>query len=290
MMGGFLAIMGIEIDAIGSLWIVIGIGGMALMIGLVMFFYANKLHPKKTFKVISKTGWHTKKFRLWYEKVPCNDDILTLMLGKIPVGFPISWFRTEYFDKSQFYIAQYAEGRIFPLPLKDKLGTVTATIKHCPKCNDSDRFWDGSVSVCDKCNEKLIFDPIVLDSVHLHRMKFNPEFETRAIYVPEVETDIGIPLAEYVRMFDVGAKIAEAITQSQMETKHVLDQQNPFMTVLLATLPLAIILIAFGFGAYIMWQGMGQNFQEGAKVLAPAAENLRIANELALNITKMRGG
>lgn len=284
-----LDMMGFQLDAVGSLWIIIALASMLAVGGLFMFFYFSKIHPKRLFKIYSKTGLHTRNYRLYWGKVPTEYDIFTLLLGKKPVGFPIEWFKYDYFDGKKAHVGQFIEGRLFPLPLRDMLGTTTFLVKKCKKCGAMNKYIDDDITNCPECKSKLLHEPVVLDNLLLQQLKFNPEIEERAIFTNELTKDKLMPLAEYIAIYDVGAKIAEAMATSDDDTKKILDQSNPFITALIATLPLAILMIGFGLSAYVMWQGMGDNLTRGSSILSQAAANNKIATEYLYNMTITEG-
>jgi hypothetical protein len=286
-----LDIGGFNFDAIGTLWIIIALATMIAIGGLFMYVYFSKIHPKKKFVVYSRTGIHNRTYRLYYGKVPTELDIMSLLLGQRPTGFPINWFHAEHYFGKKCYVGQFIEGRLFPLPLSNMLGFVTFTLKVCSnsECKFSDKTLSSDVKNCPKCKSVLKYDSIQISELELQELKFNPEFEKRAVYHTELDNEENhhLPLSEWLIMYDVGAKIAEAMAQGVDETKHILDQNNPFITALIASAPLAIIMIGFGFSAYIMWQGMGQAFSAGGTILSAASNNNLETAKIVYNTTLM---
>ena len=105
------------------------------------------------------------------------------------------------------------------------------------------------------------------------------------MYKVEIDNDKKLPLSEYVAMFDVGAKIAEAMSESTEETQGILNQNNPFVTAIIAALPLAVLMIGFGFAAYIMWTGMGNAISTAGTTLQTSTSNNLLAAQILQNIT-----
>jgi len=271
-----LEAFGVSLDTGGWLWAIIALGAMIAVIGLFLFVYFQTIHPKVTFKVYSRTGVHTKMYRLYYGKYPTDQDIFALLLGKRPVGFPIKWFKYDYFDGKFCYVAQFIDGRLFPLPIRPMLGMAQVQMKVCTSCKKSDKTLDVSLHACPDCKGKLEYQTLTLEATYLQEMKYDPEIETRALYSTEIDQKGNrVPLSEWLIMYDIGAKIAEAMDKSDDETRHVLEQNNPFIAAILASAPLAIIMIAFGFASYIMWQGMGSNMSEIVRTMADITRMLK---------------
>ena len=291
-----LEVMGMKLDMIGSLWILIALCIMIAIGGAFMYVWFSRIHPKGKFKIYARTGVFTREYRLYYGKVPTELDIFSLLLGKRPVGFPITWFSHEFYEVKKFgifsamdkyFIAQSIDYRLFPLPLHDKLGVITFVMQKCPKCGISDKLWNSSLKNCPSCNEKLVYEPHAINALDLQRLKYNPETETRAIYSTEIDKDKMLPLAEYLAVYDVGAKIAEAMASNNDDNKQILDQNNPFITAIIESLPLAIIMIGFGVAAYVMWQGMGDSMNTGATLLKDASSNFAEGTRYLYNATTL---
>lgn len=278
-------VLGFNFDGIGILLIFIAIATIIAIIGFFFIFYFSKMHPKKGFKIHSRTGVHTRQYRLKDGKIPTELDIFSILLGKKQPGFPITWFKQNYYDGKQFYEAQYIEGRIMPLPLSDMLGTATVLLKKCKDCSESSRYWEENIDKCPKCGGAIIFETETISNVTLQAIKFNPDVEVRAMYKVEIDNDKKLPLSEYVAMFDVGAKIAEAMSESTEETQGILNQNNPFVTAIIAALPLAVLMIGFGFAAYIMWTGMGNAISTAGTTLQTSTSNNLLAAQILQNIT-----
>lgn len=278
----------LAIDNAGLLIGVMVIGTIFLIIAFYSFFYFNNLHPIANFKIFSRTGTHTRKYRLFRGKVPTRMGIIELMLGKKPFGFLIANFKQDYYDGKQFYVAQYVDGRLFPLPLADVIDNQTFSCKICEKCRTSLKEWDSELTECSECEGKLIFEPVVINGLDLHALKFNPELEKRYIYKMDIDGR-KIPVSECAQVYDIGGKIAEQIAESTDVAQEIVDKHNPFLTVLIATAPMTIILLVFAFTGYIMWQANGQAFKEGADVLTTASENNLKAIEMLVNATKPIG-
>lgn len=267
-----MEILGFSFDIVAQLWVFIALGVIIGIIGVFMFLYMNRMHPKKGFKVYSRTGVHTRSWRLYRGHTPTEADIFSILLGKKPIGFPISWFRREYYDKKEFVVCQYIDGRIIPLPLEDMLGNTQFVNKVCPNCKEEG--FNDEEKDCPKCGNKFEWQTVMLSALHLQRLKFSREIEQRRLYTEEITSDKRLPLSEYLELYDVGAKIAEAMTQNIDDTKAILDQNNPFITALIASLPLAIIMIGFGFSAYVMWMGMGDAMNTNAQMQTHVADTM----------------
>lgn len=239
---------------------------------VVIYLYASRMHPKERFLMFSKTGAWTRSIRLYNGKFPTEMDIMSLLLGKKNCGFPIELFDTEYFNGKKYYLAQYVEGRIFPLPFTNKLGYANIYVKFCPKCNISD--WTMFPATrCQKCKELLAIRSEQIEATKLHELKFRPDLEKRAAFGLDV-TKGYIPLQEWITMYDIGQKIAEEMDRSEYETKDILDKNNPILTVIIASLPMAIILAGFSLAIYLMFMGLGGEFSKGTENLLQAAQML----------------
>lgn len=294
-----LEILGFSLDGLAMLWIFIALGIILGIAGVYSHVYFGRMHPKKKFKVYARTGVHDRAWRVWHGKIPTELDIFSLILGKKPVGFPLSWFKYDYYATKKYgflpsmemcYVAQSVENRIFPLPLTPMLGTATVVLKKCsdPVCGHSDRFWDYTIDKCTLCGQPLIYETMVVDNVYLQAMKFNPEIEKRALYTTELDKTgqrMLLPLGEFVAMYDVGSKIAEAMDISDMQTQQALSANNPMLTVLYAALPLTIIMIGFGLASFISWQSMGSTLVEAGKQTSLTMENMKIIAEITQNTT-----
>lgn len=287
-----------KLDMVGSLWIFIALAVIIAIGGLFMFFYFQKIHPKTSFMVYARNGIFKRTYRLYYGKVPTELDIFSLLLGKRPTGFPLNWFRYEFVEGKRFglfsnldkmYIGQFLDGRLYPLPFGEMLGKITVMLKLCSNttCGNSNKYWGVEENKCEKCGSKLSYETVALDALLLQGMKYNPDLIDKAYFTTELDKNKMLPLSEFIAIYDVGSKIAEAMASNNDDNQKILDQNNPFITALIASLPLAIIMIGFGVAAYVMWQGMGDSMNTGMTTMKDAATiNLKIT-EITYNTTKM---
>ncbi|MEO0132704.1 MAG: hypothetical protein ABIK73_07240 [candidate division WOR-3 bacterium] len=264
-----MELLGIDISYVNTMLLVVLSSLVILAASLSVYFFAGKIHPKVKFLVFSKTGAHTRSYRLYYGKYPTDLDIISILIGKKSTGFPITLFNYEFLNGKKYYLAQYYEGRLFPTDMANKLGYGDIIVKYCPKCETSDISLEP-LSNCPKCKSKLDLRSEKILNVKLHELKFAPELEKRCVFKPDLANDTLIPLQEWLAMYDIGQKIAEEMERSENEAKEMIDK-NPFMTVLIATLPLAIILAGFSLAIYLMFMGLGGEFSRGSELLKEAA-------------------
>jgi len=267
-----------------------------IFVSLYFFLLFSKMHPKVFFKIYARNGVWTEARRLYGGKIPTKLSIIDIMLGFKAQGFPIKYFRQENFDRKFYYVAQSIEGRLFPLPLSDVVGN---TIFYEFVCENSEcrtnttpegkKYFSPEEKQCPVCFSEISVRSVAVNNLILHTLKFSPDIEKRALWRMDTQVEPAkyIPISEFIQIYDIGAKIAEMMTEEQMETKTLLDQKNPVMTAIISALPMAILLFGFGVAAYLLWQGMGANFNEGAKALQTATENLKLIYNItnSTNIT-----
>lgn len=237
------------------------------------YLYGSRLHPKVKFMAFTETGIWILNMRLYMDRFPTRKDLLSILLGNFDAGFPISEFSYSYFQGQKVYICQIIDGRIFPLPMLNRLGYADVYVQHCPKCGKSTSEMQNMLS-CPDCRAKLVMKSEKISAVRLHEMKFNPSIESRALYAMDLKNNL-IPISEWLTMYDVGKRIAELMDRSELETQKLLDRHNPFLTVIIATLPMAIIILGFALAVYIIFIGLGSGLKETAQLLYESTKLLK---------------
>ncbi|VVB58314.1 Uncharacterised protein [Candidatus Anstonella stagnisolia] len=267
-------------NAPAVLLLLIGISGILAVIGSFFYMNVNKKHPKVNFLLLSKMGIITRGVRLFSGKTVSTVTAWELLLGKIPSGFRISDFTYEYVGTKKTYVGYWIDGRILPTTMN--FGNTQFTLIKCPKCGKSDALdtsWmkdKGGILFCSDCDCPLKEEGILLDNVLLHALKFDPSLETRFIYFSEKIGDSikKIPIQEWVSIYDIAARIGDIFTHEIRNVDNYVEKQNPLLTILMATVPYAIITLTMAVAIYVMWLGVNGQITQSAQLLLEAAKEL----------------
>ena len=279
------------------MWVFLGLSSIAGVIGIFIFFYFERMHPKQRFMIRTAAGYQMKALRLYGHEIPTELDIITLLFGKRPRGFRLQYFNYEFISQphpipffpptlAKTYVGEYIQGHLFPIPFD--AGTTQFVMRRCSKCQFSDRLTTLDAPNCPKCQGAWEEVPIILSNEDLQLLKYSPDSEQRQIFTMQTLEKRGrLPLFEYIAIADVGKRALEMMDNTTSETKTVLDSNNPFITALIAALPLSITLILFAFGVFVMWQALGDSLTKGSEQMALASQNLI---EVAQMLKEMKGG
>jgi hypothetical protein len=153
--------------------------------------------------------------------------------------------------------------------------------------HDLPKEMQDKIRASEECDGEMIKEPIILTNTYLHKLKFVPETETRAMFFVKSSGSAfeEIPWKEQIAKVDIGDGIARRKVNATKNAEKFMAQSNPLMNAIIISLPFTLPMLIYALASYLAYSSTQQANTELAKIILEASKNILMAKGIPANAT-----
>jgi hypothetical protein len=143
------------------------------------------------------------------------------------------------------------------------------------------------IRASEACDGEMVKEPITVTNTYLHKLKFTPDIEKRAMFFVKSSGSSfeEIPWKERIIMLDLADGIARRKVNATKNAEKFMAQANPLMNAIIISLPFTLPMLIYALSSYLAYSSTQQANTELGRLVLEASKNILLAKGIPLNST-----